>query len=94
MLWVDVSALSVGNKFFRFIRYFCGNASPAAWKTANLHVFSLRMTLTLTLAFRADGKRCFLATSHGFKGRSTIYDTADSARLWFTATGDWAALGA
>ena len=75
---VDVSALSTGT-IFPIIRYFVeriGRSNGAA----NLHVFVVHNP-------RLDDKIRSVDSDvpgyvHGFKGRSTLSDTADAARLW------------
>ena len=75
---VDISALSVGTSF-PIIRYFvesigCGKES------ANLH-------LLIAHDPRLDADIRSIANDlpgyvHGFRGSSTLFDTADAARLW------------
>ena len=75
---VDISALSVGTSF-PIIRYFverivCRN------ETANLHVFVAHdPSLDADIRSKPSDTPSYI---HGFKGRSSLYDTADAARLW------------
>ena len=75
---VDISALSVGTSF-PIIRYFVERIVHSK-ESVNLHLFvahdphldaSIRATASDTPGY-----------VHGFKGRSTLYDTTDAARLW------------
>ena len=75
---VDVSALSVGISF-PVIRYFVERLARSA-ETSNLHVF-VAHDPNLDAGIRATASDV-PGYVHGFKGLSTIYDTADSARLW------------
>lgn len=75
---VDMSALSVGTGF-PIIRYFVQRVS-AGREIANLHVF-------VSHSPRLDaGIRSVASDSpgyvHGFTGRATLSDMAESARLW------------
>ena len=88
---VDISALSVGTSF-PIIRYFverigCGK------EAANLH-------LLIAHNPRLDADILSIASDlpgyvHGFRGSSTLFDTADAARLWLPqlAKGRRSALG-
>lgn len=75
---VDISALSIGTSF-PIIRYFVERICQGG-KTPNLHLF---------VAHDPYLDTCIRATTsdtpsyiHGFRGRSTLYDTTDAARLW------------
>ena len=87
---VDISALSVGTSF-PTIRYFVEYKNQGRG-TLNLHVFVVHDprldTGIRSIASDAPGY------VHGFKGRSTLSDTADAARLWLPqlTTGRRAAL--
>ena len=75
---VDISALSVGTSF-PIVRYFVesiirGKESP------NLHVF-VAHDPHLDVGIRANASDT-PGYVHGFKGRSTLYDSIDAARLW------------
>ena len=75
---VDISALSVGISF-PIIRYFVERIGHSI-KSVNLHVFVAHdPTLDAGIRATASDNPGYV---HGFKGRSTIYDTADAARLW------------
>ncbi len=75
---VDVSALSTGTSF-PIIRYFAEGIGQSKGH-ANLHVFVVHDP-------RLDDDIRSIYSDvpnyvHGFKGRSTLSDTADAARLW------------
>ena len=87
---VDISALSAGTSF-PVIRYFIEH-SRRGKNATNLHVFVVhdpRLDADIR-SIESDAPGYI----HGFKGRSTLYDTADAARLWLPqlATGRRAAL--
>ena len=87
---VDISALSAGTSF-PIIRYFVERFSRGKGAT-NLHVFVVHdPNLDAAIHSIASDAPGYI---HGFKGRSTLYDTADAARLWLPqlATGRRAAL--
>ena len=75
---VDISALSVGTSF-PIIRYFVqqivrGNGP------ANLHLFVTHdPRLDIDIRSKPSDAPDYV---HGFKGRSTLHDMADAARLW------------
>ena len=75
---VDVSALSVGTSF-PIIRYFVERIVHGKEST-NLHLF-IAHDPHLDAGIRATASDT-PSYVHGFKGRSTLYDTTDAARLW------------
>ena len=75
---VDISALSVGISF-PIIRYFVERIAHSI-ESVNLHVF-VAHDPNLDAGIRATASDS-PGYVHGFKGRSTIYDSADAARLW------------
>jgi len=77
-IFVDISALSVGTSF-PIIRYFVERFGDGQ-ESANLHLF-------VTHDPQLDaGIRSIPSDTpgyvHGFKGRSTLFDTGSSAKLW------------
>ena len=75
---VDISALSVGISF-PIIRYFVERIGRGK-ESANLHLFVAHdPRLDTDIASKPSDTPGYV---HGFKGRSTLYDTADAARLW------------
>ena len=75
---VDISALSVGISF-PIIRYFVERIAHSI-ESVNLHVFVAHdPNLDARIRATASDSPGYV---HGFKGRSTIYDSADAARLW------------
>ena len=89
-LVVDISALSAGTGF-PLIRYFV-EGIERGWLTANLHVFVVHDP-------RLDAEIRSIASDapgyvHGFKGRSTLSNMEEAAKLWLPllATGRRAAL--
>ena len=75
---VDISALSVGTSF-PIIRYFVERIVHGTG-SANLHVFVAHDPhLDAGIRAKASDTPGFV---HGFKGRSTLYDSMDAARLW------------
>lgn len=87
---VDISALSVGISF-PIIRYFVEQIVEGGDKV-NLHLFIAHAPY-LDAGIRATASD-IPSYVHGFKGRSTLYDTANAARLWLPqlATGRQRAL--
>ena len=88
---VDISALSAGISF-PIVRYFVERFARSN-EAVNLHVFVVHDPyLDADIRSIASDVPGYV---HGFKGRSTLYDTADAARLWLPqlATGRHAALG-
>ena len=88
---VDISALSTGTSF-PTIRYFV-EYCHAGHTTVNLHVFVVHdPALDAAIGSIPTDRPSYV---HGFKGRSTLSDTADAARLWLPqlAIGRRAALG-
>ena len=75
---VDISALSVGTSF-PIIRYFVERIVDGK-ESVNLHLFVAHDPL-LDAGIRATASDT-PGYVHGFKGRSTLYDTTDAARLW------------
>ena len=75
---VDVSALSTGISF-PIIRYFVERIGRSKG-AANLHVFAVHNPRLDDQIRSVDSD--FPGFVHGFKGRSTLDDTADAARLW------------
>ena len=87
---VDISALSVGTSF-PIIRYFVERIVHGE-ESVNLHLFVAHAPhLDAGIRATASDTPSYV---HGFKGRSTLYDTADAARLWLPqlATGRHQAL--
>ena len=88
---VDISALSVGTTF-PIVRYFAEYTGRRGGHV-NLHVFVVHDpridAMIRPIAGDAPGY------IHGFKGRSTLSDTNDAARLWLPqlAAGQGVALG-
>ena len=87
---VDLSALSVGTSF-PIIRYFV-ELIVHDQRSVNLHLF-VAHDPHLDAGIRATASDT-PGYVHGFKGGSTLYDTADAARLWLPqlATGQRQAL--
>ena len=87
---VDISALSVGTSF-PIIRYFVERIVHSK-ESVNLHLF-VAHDPHLDAGIRATASDT-PGYVHGFKGRSTLYDTTDAARLWLPqlATGRHRAL--
>ena len=88
---VDISALSVGTSF-PIIRYFVERIVRGK-ESVNLHL-SVAHDPHLDAGIRSKPGDS-PGYIHGFKGRSTLFDTADAARLWLPqlATGRRRALG-
>ena len=75
---VDISALSVGTSF-PIIRYFFERIVRGK-KPANLHLFVTHdPRLDTDIRSKPSDTPGYV---HGFKGRSTLFDMADAARLW------------
>ena len=75
---VDISALSVGTSF-PIIRYFVEGIVHGK-ESANLHVFVAHdPDLDADIRSKPSDSPGYV---HGFKGRSTLFDAADAARLW------------
>ena len=75
---VDISALSVGTSF-PIIRYFVERIVRGK-ESANLHLFVAHdPCLDTDIRSKPSDTPGFV---HGFKGRSTLFDEADAARLW------------
>ena len=87
---VDISALSVGTSF-PIIRYFFERIVRGK-EPANLHLFVAHdPRLDTDIRSKPSDTPGYV---HGFKGRSTLFDMADAARLWLPqlATGRHRAL--
>ena len=87
---VDISALSVGTSF-PIIRYFVERIVSGK-ESANLHLFVVHDPhLDTDIRSKSSDTAGYV---HGFKGRSTLFDMADAARLWLPqlATGRHRAL--
>ena len=75
---VDISALSVGTSF-PIIRYFVERIVRGK-ESVNLHLFVAHDPhLDADIRSKPGDSPGYI---HGFKGRSTLFDTADAARLW------------
>ena len=75
---VDISALSVGTSF-PIIRYFVERIVRHK-EFANLHLFVAHdPSLDTDIRSKPSDTPGYV---HGFKGRSSLYDMADAARLW------------
>ena len=75
---VDISALSVGTSF-PIVRYFVERIVRGK-RTANLHLFVAHdPQLDTDIRSNPSDTPGYV---HGFKGRSTLDDMADAARLW------------
>ena len=75
---VDISALSVGTSF-PIIRYFV-ECIVRGKNSANLHLFVTHdPRLDTDIRSKPSDTPGYV---HGFKGRSTLFDMADAARLW------------
>ena len=75
---VDISALSVGTSF-PIIRYFFERIVRGK-EPANLHLFVAHdPRLDTDIRSKPSDTPGYV---HGFKGRSTLFDMADAARLW------------
>lgn len=75
---VDISALSVGTSF-PIIRYFVERIVQGK-ESVNLHLFVAHDPyLDAGIRAKAGDTPGYV---HGFKGRSTLYDATDAARLW------------
>ena len=75
---VDISALSVGISF-PIVRYFVERLVYGEEST-NLHLFVAHdPDLDAGIRAMSSDKPSYV---HGFKGRSTLYDTTNAARLW------------
>ena len=88
---VDISALSAGTTF-PIVRYFAEFAGRRR-AHVNLHVFVVHdPRIDAMIRPRAGDAPGYI---HGFKGRSTLSDTNDAARLWLPqlAAGQRTALG-
>ena len=88
---VDISALSAGTTYpiVRYFAEYAGRRRPHV----NLHVFVVHdPRVDAMIRPRAGDAPGYI---HGFKGRSTLSDTNDAARLWLPqlAAGQRAALG-
>ena len=87
---IDVSALSVGTSF-PVVRYFVERIVRRR-ESANLHLFVANDPyVDAGIRSRPSDTPSYV---HGFKGRSTLSDTTDAARLWLPqlATGQRGAL--
>ena len=88
---VDISALSVGTSF-PIIRYFAERI-VRGHETVNLHLLVAHdPRLDADIRSKPSDTPGYV---HGFKGRSTLFDTAEAARLWLPqlTTGRRRALG-
>ena len=88
---VDISALSVGTSF-PIIRYFVERIVRGK-ETVNLHLLVAHdPRLDVGIRSKPSDTPGYV---HGFKGRSTLFDAADAARLWLPqlTTGRRRALG-
>ena len=75
---IDISALSVGTSF-PIIRYFVEHIVNGK-ESVNLHLFVAHAPhLDAGIRATASDTPGYI---HGFKGRSTLYDTNEAARLW------------
>ena len=88
---VDISALSVGTSF-PIVRYFVERIVRGK-EAANLHLFVAHdPRMDADIRSKPSDTPGYV---HGFTGRSTLFETADAARLWLPqlATGRRRALG-